>query len=48
MAGMGLIGGSRSAMGVKGILTMSKQTTRREVLKGGVALAGLGVLGVPE
>ncbi len=27
---------------------MSKQTTRREVLKGGVALAGLGVLGVPE
>ena len=27
---------------------MSKETTRREVLKGGVALAGLGVLGVPE
>ena len=27
---------------------MSKKTTRREVLKGGVALAGLGVLGVPE
>ena len=27
---------------------MSKQTTRREVLQGGVALAGLGVFGVPE
>ncbi len=27
---------------------MSKQTTRREVLKGGVALAGLGALGIPE
>ena len=27
---------------------MSKQTTRREVLKGSVALAGLGVLGVPD
>ena len=27
---------------------MSKQTTRREVLKGSVALAGLGVLGIPE
>ena len=27
---------------------MSKQTTRREVLRGGVALAGLGALGIPE
>ncbi len=27
---------------------MSKQTTRREVLRGGVALAGLGAFGVPE
>jgi len=27
---------------------MSKQTTRREVIKGGVALAGLGALGFPE
>ena len=27
---------------------MAKETTRREVLKGGVALAGLGALGVPE
>ena len=29
-------------------MTMSKQTTRREVLKGGVALAGLGAFGIPE
>ncbi len=28
--------------------TMSKQTTRREILKGGAALAGLGALGFPE
>ena len=27
---------------------MSKKTTRREVLKGGAAMAGLGVLGFPE
>ena len=27
---------------------MPKETTRREVLKGGVAMAGLGVFGVPE
>ena len=27
---------------------MAKETSRREVLKGGVALAGLGALGVPE
>jgi DMSO/TMAO reductase YedYZ molybdopterin-dependent catalytic subunit len=27
---------------------MTKQTTRREVLKGGLAVAGLGVLGFPE
>ena len=27
---------------------MSEQTTRREVLRGGLAAAGLGVLGVPE
>ena len=29
-------------------LIMAKETSRREVLKGGVALAGLGALGVPE
>ena len=27
---------------------MTKQTTRREILKGGLAVAGLGVLGFPE
>ena len=27
---------------------MAKETTRREVLKGGLAMAGLGVIGVPE
>ena len=27
---------------------MAKETTRREVLKGGAALAGLGMMGVPE
>ena len=27
---------------------MTKQTTRRDILKGGLAVAGLGVLGVPE
>jgi len=27
---------------------MSNQTTRREVLKGGLAVAGLGMLGIPE
>ena len=27
---------------------MSKQTTRREILKGGAAMAGLGALGFPE
>ncbi|MGH9385730.1 MAG: hypothetical protein ACRD2N_15730, partial [Vicinamibacterales bacterium] len=27
---------------------MRKQSTRREVLKGGVALAGLSVFGIPE
>ena len=32
----------------KGIDHMSKQTTRREVLKGGAALAGLGALGFPQ
>jgi len=29
-------------------LTMSKQTTRRELLKGSLAVAGLGVLGMPD
>ena len=29
-------------------LTMAKETTRREVLKGGAVLAGLGMMGVPE
>ena len=27
---------------------MNTQTTRREILKGSLALAGLGVLGIPE
>ena len=27
---------------------MTKQNTRREILKGGLAVAGLGVLGIPE
>ena len=27
---------------------MAKQSTRREILKGGLAVAGLGVLGFPE
>jgi DMSO/TMAO reductase YedYZ molybdopterin-dependent catalytic subunit len=27
---------------------MAQQTTRREILKGGLAVAGLGVLGIPE
>src|SRR5215218_6411315 len=27
---------------------MTNQTTRRNVLKGGLAVAGLGVLGIPE
>ena len=27
---------------------MTKQTTRRDMIKGSVALAGLGVLGLPE
>src|SRR3982074_3281738 len=27
---------------------MSTQTTRREILKGSLALAGLGVVGIPE
>ena len=27
---------------------MAKETTRREVLKGGLAVAGLGILGIPE
>lgn len=27
---------------------MTKQSTRREILKGGLAVAGLGVLGIPE
>ena len=30
------------------VQTMSKQTTRREILKGGAAMAGLGALGFPE
>ena len=27
---------------------MTRQSTRREILKGGLAAAGLGVLGIPE
>jgi DMSO/TMAO reductase YedYZ molybdopterin-dependent catalytic subunit len=39
--------GENEAFSVKGP-NMTKQTTRRDILKGSLAVAGLGVLGIPE
>ena len=39
-------GSGRSAS--EKVLNMTKQSTRREILTGGLAIAGLGVLGLPE